>query len=584
MALIPPGMLPDGYGGGGAAGGVGTAGGGVAGWEQWWIKVGLIFLACLWVYSPVYDGEWLWDDDYLLTENAVVQSEDGLRELWLAPKTADYFPLTMTALWLQWKWFGLDSTGYHMVSIVLHGLGACGVWGLMVAMGLRGGWLGGLVFAVHPLGVESVAWISELKNTLSLPLLLGAVVCHVRHDATGRWGWWWGGLVLFVLAMLGKSSVVMWPVVMLLYAWWRRGRVGWGDVWRAAPFFAVSLVLGLVTLHFQHSRAIGDEPIPIGGAEARVAIAGMALLFYLGKIFWPSGLLPIYPQWDADPPDAWQLMPWLVVVGALGVFWWRRRSWGRHALMAGGWYGVMVLPVLGFVPMSYMRVGWVADHFVYVPMVGVVVFVVASGVRAYEWAGVAWRGAMLTGVAGVLVVLMVTSHVYAGVWVNEDRLWAHTLEGNHDSWQAHNRLGARKFNRGETEGALVHFREAVRLRPDLAETQNNLGSGLLAVRDTGGAVERFRRALELSPEILAIRANLGRALVLDGRVGEAARVYEGLVADYPGSATFWCNWGVTRYRLGDVVGAQECFRRALEIDPELQDARDNLRMIVNGED
>lgn len=543
-------------------------------------KAALMVAACLWIYSPVYDGEWLWDDDYLLTNNATVQSPDGLWKLWFAPATADYFPLTMSALWLMWRFFGMDSTGYHIASILLHALGSCMVWALLARMRTGWAWFAGFLFAVHPLAVESVAWISELKNTLSLPLFLAAAWFWVRFDDHRKRSDYALALAFFILAMLGKSSPVMFPIVILLHAWWRRARIDFSDILRSAPFFLVSLVLGIVTLIFQHSRAIGDEPIPIGGFDSRFAIAGMAVLFYLGKILWPATLLPIYPQWDADPPTPIQFLPWAAIAAAALVFWLKRKSWGRHAIMGFGFFFTMLLPVLGFVAMSYMRVGWVADHFVYIPMIGIVSLAAAAGARLFQICGPNTKPLLLGAAGAVALALSASSHNYSAIWQNEDRMWTHTLEDNFDCWQAHNRLGARKFNRGEIDPALAHFREAVRLRPDLAETQNNLGSAVLAKKDTKNAIRHFREALRLSPDIIAIQSNLANALVLDGNLMEASKLYADLAARFPSNATFQCNLGVTLYRTGRTEEAVAAFRRALEIEPDLEDAQKNLNIAL----
>ena len=546
------------------------------GWMTTLLKAAVIFLACFWIYSPVYHGEWLWDDDYLLTNNADVQAPDGLGRLWFAPATADYLPLTMSALWLQWRLFGLDSTGYHIVSIALHALAACLLWGLLRQMRIRAAWFAGLLFAVHPLCVESVAWISELKNTLSLPFFLAAAWCVVRFEQGSGRRFYFAALGLFLAAMLSKSSVVMFPCVMLLHVWWLRGRIAWRDILRSAPFFLISLLLGLITLHFQLNRAIGDEPIPIGGFASRLAIAGMALIFYLGKIFWPITLLPIYPQWKANPPEVYQFLPWVLILGSAAVFWLQRKTWGRPALMAFGFYFITILPVLGFVAMSYMRVGWVADHFVYIPMIGIIAWAAAGCGEAFARAGETGKQILVS--AGILLAggLTLLSHNYAAVWENEDKLWSYTLRHNWECWQAHNRLGAREFNRGKIDIALPHFREAVRLRPDLAETRNNLGSGVLATKDTKAAIAEFREAMRLSPTIVAIQANLARALWLDGQLQEASEIYGDLVKRFPDNPTYLCNLGVSLFREGKMQEAADCFEKALRIDPNLQDAKTNL--------
>ena len=372
----------------------------------------------------------------------------------------------------------------------------------------------------------------------------------------------------------------MFPVAILLHAWWRRARIDFPDILRSAPFFLVSLVLGIVTLVFQHGRAIGDEPIPIGGFDSRLAIAGMAVLFYLWKILWPAKLLPIYPQWDADPPTALQFLPWAAIAAAALVFWLNRKTWGRYAIMGLGFFFTMLLPVLGFVAMSYMRVGWVADHFVYIPMVGIVALAAAAGAKLFQICGPNTKPLVLGAAGAVALALSALSYNYSAIWQNEERMWTHTLEDNFDCWQAHNRLGARKFNRGEIDPALAHFREAVRLRPDLAETQNNLGSAVLAKKDTKNAIRHFSEALRLSPGIIAIQSNLANALVLDGNHADAAKLYADLAARFPSNATFQCNLGVTLYRTGRNEEAIAAFRRALELEPNLEDAKKNLAIAL----
>jgi Flp pilus assembly protein TadD len=263
-------------------------------------------------------------------------------------------------------------------------------------------------------------------------------------------------------------------------------------------------------------------------------------------------------------------------MGAFLFFWIRRKTWGRHALMAFGFYFMTLLPVLGFVSMSYMRVGWVADHFLYIPLIGVLALAAAGSGEAFARAGETGKQILLS--VGIFVTggLTLLSHNYATVWENEDKLWSYTLVHNWDCWQAHNRLGAREFNRGKIDIALPHFREAVRLRPDLAETRNNLGSGVLATKDTKAAIAEFREAMRLSPTIVAIQANLARALWLDGQFQEASEIYADLVRRFPENPTFLCNLGVSLFHEKRMQEAVECFERALEINPTLQDAQQNL--------
>jgi hypothetical protein len=408
------------------------------------IPAALIVLAGCLVYWPSIRGGWIWDDAEEVAQNPVLRDSDGLEKIWFAPAGTDYFPLKTTVQWLEWRAWGDDPAGYHAVGIALHLLSAFLFWRLLRRLGLRWAWAGGLLFAVHPLAVESVAWIAELKNTLSLPFLLLAMLAYVefsdRSDGAiqpgaatrtqGRDGrparplsapgsagarpYYLLSLVLFLLAMLSKSSVVMFPVVILLYCWWKRGRIGRADLAGAAPFFAVSLGLGFVTVWFQHHRAIVAGHRLAGSLLSRLAGAGLSLGFYLGKCLWPTGLLPIYPRWEIDPVTPLDFAPWLAMAAIFACLWSRRDAWGRHAIFGLGFFAVNLLPVTGLVAMSYLRISRVADHFAYVPLLGILGLAVAGADRLTsadrplvpDWL-------MKSGIAAVALALAWQAHGYA---------------------------------------------------------------------------------------------------------------------------------------------------------------------------
>ena len=588
-------------------------------WSAFLLRLAVLILAVLWVYSPVthpvFPADWLWDDDQLLTANATVQSTtpSALTKLWFNPDGADYFPLSYTALWAQWAAFGPWPTGYHVVTVLLHLAAAVLLWRLLVVMRVPGAWLASMIFAIHPACVESVAWVSELKNTLSLPLFLLAAIHFVRFDelagddATPLTGpdappsalrHYALALGFFLLAMFAKTSVVMFPVVLLLHAWWKRDGISARTVILSAPFFLISLVLGLITVSYQWSRAIAGEVIPVGGIASRIATAGMSILWYVRIIFWPVNLLPIYPRWEVDPPQAWQFLAWPVIAAAGWLFWSNRSAawppnWGRHALFACGFFLLMVAPVLGFVTIAYMRITWAADHFIYLPMISIIALVAAGVAVASRGAAHALRPAWVVGGAAALALLGVLAFRYAAVWVNEDELWTHTLAINESAWQAHNRLGARKFARGHVDdrdpkggirglGALHHFTRSTALRPDLGETHNNLGTALSAKGRVGEAIDQFAEAARVSPQIPLIRVNLANALASAGRFAEADEHYRLLLDTQPDNAALLTNYGVCRYRQGHRDEAITMFERALAIAPDLTAARESLA-IARGE-
>jgi Flp pilus assembly protein TadD len=588
-------------------------------WQDFLLHLAIIVLAVLWIYSPVYHSffpaDWLWDDDQLLTANLTVQhrvSPDPnvppdhigtLAKLWFNPDGADYFPLSYTALWLQWPLFQMWPTGYHLTTVLLHLAGAILLWRLFHVMNLPGAWLGAAIFAVHPVCVESVAWVSELKNTLSLPLFLLSAIHYVKFDdkaaldgadSPSATRHYLISIAMFLLAMFAKTSVVMMPVAILLYVWWKRGTVTIVDAVRTAPFFLISFILGVITIYYQHGRAIGQETILVGGLDSRLASSGMSVLFYLKLIFWPLTLLPIYTKWEVDPPKIWQFLPWPIIAGIGWWFWQNRATWGRHAIFGFGFFLLMVAPVLGFVTISYMRITWAADHFIYLPMIGIVGLVAAGVATWYERTVENERPLLVAGTAVVLAALTFLAFRYAGAWVNEDALWTHTLKHNFDAWQAHNRLGAKKFARGDVEGAHFHFQNSTRLRPDLGETHNNLGTTLsaraqmfaqrgdpaTARREMDAAIEQFAEACRVTPHVPAIHVNLANALAASGRFGEAAAKYKELIDKEPNNPALINNYGVALYKQGKKDEAIVQFRRALELAPNLKDAKESLAVAL----
>ena len=672
-------------------------------WRDLLFKVALVVLAALWIYAPAYHGDWLWDDDQSITTNAVTQGPWSFRDIWVAPPGADYFPLTATGFWMQWQFFGprpgmapaeaaqameAVKACYHVVNAILHILGALAFWRLLHVMRLPGAWLGGLLFAVHPVCVESVAWVSELKNTLSQPLFLMACAAFVQFDddtdSDARWRHYALAVLFFLLAMLAKTAVVMFPFVILAYGWWKwgfrldgrglatlalagaslglsvvpemywlkalRAGVSTDALWMicgvlallgpitsvalaafvvashddagatgggktleqytlyALPFFWISVVLGLATCYFQWSRAIGQEAIPVGGIASRVATAGMAVLFYLWKTIWPFNLLTIYPRWEVDPPKVWQFLPWPIMFAA-GWWLWSQRgtaarpTWQRHMIFVLAFFVLMLLPIIGIITISYMRITWVADHFLYTPMLSVL-GIVAAGIAAwYARLKAEERPVALAVGAAFLALLTYSSFRYSYAWANEEALWPHTIAGHANPcwegcgcWQAHNRLGAKKFARGDVEGAHYHFQNSTRLRPDLGETHNNLGTTHsarsqmaaqqgnqeAAQREMNLAIEQFREACRVTPHVPAIQVNYANSLAAAGRFGEAAEQYQTLIAKVPNEAALWNNYGVALFKQGDNDKAIEAFRRALAINPNLKDAKDSLA-VATGE-
>ena len=386
----------------------------------------------LWIFSPAFNGDWIWDDSTLVKDNETLRSLPGLGRIWFAAPSTDYWPMTWTFLWIGWHLWGAHTLGYHLCSVALHLTSAFLIWRLLGKLGLRWGWLGGLVFAVHPLAVESVAWISEIKNTLSLPFFLLSLNAYIDADQGGKTRGCGRALLFYLLAMLCKSSVVMLPVVLLLYGWWRHGRITRLDVARMLPWFAIALALGGVTLYFQASHYTESDVVRDRGIITRLIGAGAAIFFYLGKFILPVDLLPIYPRWNLNPPSPSRVLTLPLLALTLAALWTKRKTWGRHALLGVGFFLINLLPVIGLCRMTWMNVSWVADHLVYLPMIGLIGCAVAGLEAMHRSASRAARPWLFAAITALIVLMAGESHGYAGMFVNIKTLCTLTVRRDWD--------------------------------------------------------------------------------------------------------------------------------------------------------
>ena len=559
------------------------------GWAFLALRIAVIAIAAAWIYAPAIPGKWIWDDSEEVLANQVLRADGGFAKIWIAPPGPDYFPLKTTVQWVEWRLWGANAAGYHLVNIALHVLSALLIWSVLWKLGVRPAWFGGLFFAVHPLAVESVAWISELKNTLSLPPMLLAMSAFIDFDRDRRRRDLLLAAAWFAASMLCKSSVVMFPLVLLLFAWWRRGRIGLRDLASAAPFLAVSVALGAVTLWFQEHGAIVGQDLGIGGLWIRCAVAGRALAFYLAKCVLPVGLMPVYPRWNIAAATPVQFLPW-VLLGALAAWMWRcRAGWGRHALLGTGFIALNLAPVLGLVPMAYLRISWVADHLAYIALVGAA-GLAAAGLglclgRARSAAAV-WSVAFMA-----LAALACASRNYAGVFTDDETFWAFAAARNPEAWIAHNNLGLDMYGRGLVPEAVSHYREALRLKPDFDAAHVNLGNALARSGKAADAAAEFNEAIRLRPDNTDARTDLGNLALAAGRYDEAIEQYEAVMRIRPSDPVAPVSCAEAHYRKANAYGnagrvgdAASEYSQALRLRPNFRQARANLGLALATEE
>jgi tetratricopeptide (TPR) repeat protein len=491
----------------------------------------VIVLVTLAFYLPAVDAGFVWDDEHFLTANPLIKAGDGLRRFWFTTEAEDYFPLTSTSLWLEWRLWDGGPTGYHVVNMLLHAASAVLVWRVLKRLNVPGAWLAGLIFGVHPVNVASVAWITERKNTLAMALYLLSLLAYLRYDERGERREYCLSILWFLLALLAKTSVVMLPVVLLLCAWWRRGKIARKDILRSLPFFALALVLGLVTVWFQQHNVIRHEIVRPEGGASRAVAAGWAGCFYLYKAVLPWNLAMVYPRWNVDPRVVTAWLPDLVLLAELALAWRYRRSWGRPLLFAAGYFIASLLPVLGFADISFMKYSLVADPWQYVAIIGVIALAAAAGVRAWERLPPTPQKQVIVGLVILIGVLGVLTWRRCDVFENDEKLWRDTLKKNPHCYVAQVNYGkALVMDDGserdplmvqaEFRQAVSYFQAAVRLEPHEPEAHENLANVFFALGEYGPAAEQYREVLKVRSDA-AIRERLNEALTRQGKSPEA---------------------------------------------------------------
>lgn len=543
-----------------------------------WSALALV-AATVAAYAPALRAGFIWNDSDYVTAPAL-RSWAGLGRIWTeVGATEQYYPLLHSWFWLQSWVFGDAPAGYHVVNVLAHA-GAAVLFALVLRRwAVRGAWWAAALFALHPVAVESVAWVSEQKNTVSLVLYLAAALAWLRFEerrSGGRYAW---ATVLFVAALLTKSVTATLPAALLVVAWWRRGRIDWrADARPLLPWLAAGAAFGLFTAWVEHG-VVGAR-----GAEfelsflERALLAGRVSWFYLGKLAWPAELIFIYPRWEVSAAVWWQWLYPLALLALLAGAWvWRTRS--RAPLAALLFFLGSLFPTMGFLNVYAFQFSFVADHWQYLPMLGPLALV-AAGVVAWgvRQAADVRRLAVIGGL-GLLALLGWRSFEQAKLYRDIETFYRETLEANPASWMSRTNLGLLLLESGrapEIAEAVEHLREAARLKPARAEVVNNYGVALRAAGRADEARAQFRRATELKAGYVEAEFNLALALADGGDAAGARAGYGRVLALRPNHAKAANNLGNLLLAERDAAGAERLFRQALATVPDFPDARHNL--------
>ena len=548
-------------------------------WNLALLLVTVIFVA----YHPVWRAGYIWDDDSHVTANPCIVGPLGFSAIWTS-SAAMYYPLVTTSFWLMHAAWGLNPYPYHMVNIAMHAACAILLWRVLLALDVPGAFFGAALWALHPVMVESAAWITELKNTQSCFFYLLAILCFLR--------WWkisttparpagckrYYALTLLcgTLAILSKSSTVMLPVVLVLCAWWKGAKWSWRTIAIMAPFMLVSLLASGWTVWEQkyHSGAEGhawEQSWP-----DRVVIAGNAVWFYLGKLVFPHPLIFIYPRWKlaASQPLAW--LPGLAAAAALVILWPGKRGWMRALFFASAYFVVSLFPVLGFFNIYFFVYSFVADHFQYLASMGPLALLAACMERLHARSAASHPLAVPRLCAILLCFLAFLTWRQSRIYRNDETLWHSTLALNPEVWLAHNNLGNDLLSQGQEQEALAEYQEALRINPTFIGAHINLGAVHLQQGQLDEATSEFREVLNLDPSSALAHDDLGLALLREDRTGDAIAEYREALRLDPGFAAALSNLGFALLKEGRTQDAIAEDREAVRLAPTFADSYNNL--------
>jgi tetratricopeptide (TPR) repeat protein len=538
----------------------------------------LIFLLTLVAYSPVFKAGFIWNDEDYVTMPAL-RSLRGLWRIWFdVGATQQYYPALHSAFWIEHLLWGDAPLGYHLANVLLHATAACLLVLVLRRLAVPGAFLAGLIFALHPVCVETVAWVSEQKNTLSTVFYLWTALTYLRwRKVRPRPYLYVWASALFLLTVASKSEAATLPAALLVVLWWKQGRLSWRtDAVPLLPWFGVAAAGGLITAWVERTY-IGARGADFALTFAqRILVAGRAIWFYLGKLLWPAHLIFIYPRWQIDAAAAWQYLFPLGALGLIGVLWAIRRRMRAPLAVLLIFIGSL-FPILGFFNVFAFLFSFVADHFLYLASLAVIAFVSAG------W-GLWFRhdrrvAGVVAGLA--LAVLGVLTWRQSGMYRDIETFYRVTLARNPDAWMAHNNLGILLDESGRASEAIAHYEQTLRLKPNFADGHNNLGVALADTRRPQEAMVQYQEALRLNPLYVGAYLNLGNLLRDTGKLPEAVADYNEALRIQPGSPEAHNNLGIALAQEGRLSEAMDQCREALRLNPNYAQAHYDLGVALH---
>ena len=587
------------------------------------VAAALITAAIFLAYSPSIGGGFILDDDKLLTESDLVRASDGIQRYWRTAEAVDYWPLSNSSLWLEWRLWAMHPAGYRVTNLVLHAAESILIWILLRRLAIPGALLAAALFALHPVNVEAVAWIAQRKDMLALLFFLLSILwyldylksAHLRlaakqlsaaqHSASTHSSFifhpsslipypssfYWLSLTAFVLAMLSKASTVVLPVVLLLVAWWTRPLAEIPtaagqpktrllafirlNLLCTAPFFLIAGALAVVNIWFQtHGE---DVVVRAASLSERIIGAGCVPWFYLYKAILPLDLAFVYPRWHIDAGDPLLWLPFLAAVALTAVLCLCQRRWSRPLLLAWAFFCVSLSPAMGFADAGFMKHSLVADHYQHIAIIACAALVAAAfGIWRVQTRRVLHTATPAIAVAAVAALGLLTWRQSA-LYTDAVTLYTVALQKNPDSWMIENDMGKKLFEKGMVDESVRHYHAALRLRPDFTEAHYNLGLVYAQAGKPQQAIDEYEQALRSgAPAYPQIFNNMGNALIQIGKPAESIAYFEKALNLQPDYTLALNGLGAALLKTGRPLDAIEQFKRVLRLAPDDINTWNNL--------
>ena len=549
-----------------------------------WFFCLILAVVTILAYQHAWHGGFLWDDDAYIINNELLTAPDGWQRIWFSlDSPSQYFPFTYSTFRIEHALWGLDTTGYHWVNLLLHVGNALLVWAVLARLKVPGSWLAAAIFALHPVQVESVAWITERKNVLMgffFLLTLLAWIAFVDKRSRRPWMFYCLALISYALALSAKATACTLPAALFLILWLQKKPITMRRFIQIVPFVVLGIGMGLLAVWWErYHQGTNRGVFTFLSPMERILVASRAVWFYLSKIFWPSNLTFIYPRWNISPADLIDYIWLLAGIAACVAIYFVRRYFGRSVEVAAAFFVATLTPVLGFIMLFTFRYTFVADHYQYLACIGPIALA-SAGIVTLSDRFTHYRAVIVSAALLVVASFGTLTWRQAATYSDIETLWRTTLARNPECWMAHTNIGIVFLQQGKIDDAIAHYRLALQMQADSWDAEYNLSTALVAKGQVDEAILHCERAVGMRPTDPDAQVSLGNALFAKGRIDEAIAHYQKAITAQPDHFLARYSLGHALLEKGELEGAIQFCRSALLLRPSDADCQTTLAIAL----